>query len=73
MGLHLAAALPAEAAPFLTFRIADALDRGDRRADRLAGRRKHSVHAVCAAITDEGTRPDDQLLDLLLVLSAERT
>ncbi len=66
------AALLAKAALFCLGLIACLLDRGDRRAGRPAGFGYHRVHAAQATIADIHVRPGDQLLDLLLILSAER-
>jgi hypothetical protein len=66
------ATLPAEAALFCSGLITYLLDRGDGRAGRPAGLGYHGMHAVQATIADVHARPGDQLLDLLLILSAER-
>src|SRR6266568_9398756 len=66
------AALLAKAALFCLGLIACLLDRGDRRAGRPAGFGYHRVHAAQATIADIHVRPGDQLLELLLILSAER-
>src|SRR5215472_5206788 len=71
-GPDLVAALPAQAAPPVTGLVAHPPDRGDGRAGRRAGRGQHRADAVGTTVADAGIRPGDQLLDLLLVLPAER-
>ncbi len=66
------AVLLAKVALFCPGLIAYLLDRGDGRAGRPAGFGYHRVHAAQATIADIHVRPGDQLLDLLLILSAER-
>jgi hypothetical protein len=66
------AVLLAKAALFRPGLSAYLPDRGDGRADRPAWFGYHRVHAAQATIADERVRPGDQLLDLLLILSAER-
>jgi hypothetical protein len=68
----LMAVLLAKAALFRPGLSAYLPDRGDGRADRPAWFGYHRVHAAQATIADERVRPGDQLLDLLLILSAER-
>src|SRR2546421_956235 len=66
------AGLPAEAALLVPVLSADMLNRGDGRANRPAGSGYHRVRATDAPVADVHARPRDQLLDLLLVLPAER-
>src|SRR5215472_13217729 len=68
----LVASLAAEAAPFSAVRITHLRDGGDGRAGRLARGGQDRVHAADALVADVYARPGDQLLDLLLVLPAER-
>lgn len=71
-GLDMLAALSAEAAAFVTSLVIHLPDCGYGSACRLAGRGQHRMDAVNTTVADIAMRPDDQLLDLLLVLPAER-
>ena len=70
-GRDLIAAFPAEAAWRCPGPMRYLLDRGDGCADRPAWLAHHRVCAARATVADASARSDDQLLDLLLALSAE--